>query len=182
MNFKRVALGCFVSAAMATFGSIAPATATTYTYAGSWQVDDGPFWTISPPNGPLAYTGQEAAAHLFGGSASHYVVSTVDNDPAHINFSAWYSIIGYAGGHMLADDYSNKYLGLYYGPTSDYPSQSPLAAASAYIDDNAGGSTFTNYAFLASGVPEPATWAMLLIGFGGIGFVLRRQRASAKLA
>lgn len=26
------------------------------------------------------------------------------------------------------------------------------------------------------GVPEPASWAMLLIGFGAMGFVLRRQR------
>ena len=26
-------------------------------------------------------------------------------------------------------------------------------------------------------VPEPATWAMMLIGFGGIGFQMRRRRA-----
>ncbi|HEX5261997.1 MAG TPA: PEPxxWA-CTERM sorting domain-containing protein [Phenylobacterium sp.] len=29
------------------------------------------------------------------------------------------------------------------------------------------------------GVPEPATWAMMLIGFGGLGAVLRRRRALA---
>lgn len=187
MNFKRVALGCLVSAAMAAFGSIAPANATTYTYAGSWQVDQGPFWSDTPPNGPLAYTGREAAAHLFGGAASHYVISTVDNDPAHINFLAWYSVIGYGGnqnngGSILADNYFSKYLDLYYGPTSGYPNQSPLAAASAYIDDNAEGSVFTNFAFVTSGVPEPATWAMLLIGFGGIGFALRRRHGRASLA
>jgi hypothetical protein len=27
-----------------------------------------------------------------------------------------------------------------------------------------------------SGVPEPATWALFIIGFGGIGAMLRRQR------
>lgn len=27
-----------------------------------------------------------------------------------------------------------------------------------------------------SGVPEPATWAMMLLGFGGIGFAIRRGR------
>ena len=27
-----------------------------------------------------------------------------------------------------------------------------------------------------SGVPEPATWAMMLLGFGGIGFAVRRKR------
>jgi len=28
-----------------------------------------------------------------------------------------------------------------------------------------------------SGVPEPATWALLLLGFGGAGFALRRRRS-----
>ena len=26
------------------------------------------------------------------------------------------------------------------------------------------------------GVPEPGTWAMMLLGFGGIGFAMRRGR------
>lgn len=30
------------------------------------------------------------------------------------------------------------------------------------------------------GVPEPATWAMLVIGIGGVGFVLRRSRRLAR--
>jgi len=30
-----------------------------------------------------------------------------------------------------------------------------------------------------SGTPEPATWAMMLLGFGGLGAVLRRRRAMA---
>jgi hypothetical protein len=29
---------------------------------------------------------------------------------------------------------------------------------------------------VAGAVPEPATWVMMLLGFGGIGFALRRQR------
>ena len=32
-----------------------------------------------------------------------------------------------------------------------------------------------------TGVPEPSTWAMMLIGFGAIGFGMRRQRRSAAL-
>jgi hypothetical protein len=27
-----------------------------------------------------------------------------------------------------------------------------------------------------TGVPEPATWAMMLLGFGGIGMAMRRSR------
>lgn len=34
----------------------------------------------------------------------------------------------------------------------------------------------------APGVPEPASWAMMLVGFGSIGAVLRRRRTSAPVA
>ena len=41
-----------------------------------------------------------------------------------------------------------------------------------------GGTLSGNASFYAAapGVPEPATWAMMLIGFGGIGFAMRRRR------
>jgi hypothetical protein len=32
------------------------------------------------------------------------------------------------------------------------------------------------------GVPEPATWAMMLIGFGGLGAMIRRRRATTATA
>jgi hypothetical protein len=33
--------------------------------------------------------------------------------------------------------------------------------------------------FVVTGVPEPATWALMLLGFGGIGFAMRRSRKPA---
>ena len=49
----------------------------------------------------------------------------------------------------------------------------------------AGGHSLTAYAQIGSGapaVPEPATWAMMLIGFGGIGFAMRARRRQPTLA
>ena len=40
------------------------------------------------------------------------------------------------------------------------------------VDDLAG------TASLAGGVPEPATWAMMVLGFAGLGAVIRRRRAA----
>lgn len=47
------------------------------------------------------------------------------------------------------------------------------------IDFTAGSNTLSSFAQFGTGVPavpEPATWAMMLIGFGGVGFQMRRQR------
>ncbi len=50
------------------------------------------------------------------------------------------------------------------------------------VGTNAGGThTLTYFVQLGSGVPEPATWAMMLLGFGGIGASMRRQRRPVKL-
>lgn len=48
------------------------------------------------------------------------------------------------------------------------------------IDLSAGGNTVTSFAQIGEGavaaVPEPATWAMMLIAFGAIGFSMRSRR------
>jgi len=48
-----------------------------------------------------------------------------------------------------------------------------------------GGQSVSAYAQIGTGapaVPEPATWAMMLIGFGGIGFAMRKGRRQPGLA
>lgn len=36
--------------------------------------------------------------------------------------------------------------------------------------------------YIIAAVPEPATWGLMLLGFAGIGFAMRRQRGKAVLA
>ena len=50
-----------------------------------------------------------------------------------------------------------------------------------YVPDNAGGVALDISSAVAA-VPEPATWAMFLTGFGAIGALARRRRPSAVLA
>ena len=38
------------------------------------------------------------------------------------------------------------------------------------------------FSTLGGGVPEPASWALMLVGFGGLGMAMRRRRAVALAA
>jgi hypothetical protein len=76
------------------------------------------------------------------------------------------------GGFVLDYSYGSAWAGTTgtYGfnlPTSFFEMTGPLTNQRFVFDANGN---------LASGVPEPATWAMMLLGFGLAGFALRRQR------
>ena len=173
---------CLVVLVLAVALPFASASSAALMYVGYWDVADpnAPIWSETPPDGPLAYTGQEAAALLFGGSASDYSISTVDDTVANINNMAWYDIIGY-GGSIFAENYSNKYLGQYYGPTSGFGSDINNAA-SAFVRDNLTQGVERNYAFKDDGVnvPEPSVWSLLLASLGGFVWARRRSQATAR--
>lgn len=167
-------------AGAALFVGLSFAQAATYTFVGQWNVYDpaAPEWSdpaFASTNGPLAYTAQEAAALLFGGSASDYVISTVNDNPLNIDFKAWYAVIGYNTGVKFAQDYSNKYEGLYYGPTDSFTPLNVNNSASAFVRDYliAG----NNYAFRVTPVPEPETYGLMMAGLGLVW--LRRRKANA---
>ncbi len=137
------------------------------TFIGTYQVDDGLWWTHNPD----VYSGVEAAAHIFGGLASDYRIST---NAQFITDTAWYSIIGIAGGHEFADDYRVDLLEDGYGGAH----WTRHADISAYVGDNARGLSYTNYVFLsnAAAVAEPGTLALFGLGIFGLGVVRRRKQ------
>ncbi|GAA3996073.1 hypothetical protein GCM10022211_00990 [Sphingomonas humi] len=45
---------------------------------------------------------------------------------------------------------------------------------------SAQGNQLQTFSAAAGAVPEPGTWALMLVGFGAIGFSMRRRRATAR--
>lgn len=182
---KKTAL--IALAATATIGAASQASAADI-LIGSYWVGGGVDWTTNPP----VYTAQEAAALLFGGVASDYDISISDSvvtftawedgwgDTSHLK-TDWYQSTGSSAGTPVAQNYS-----LTLGSGYNDPFGGP--AFSAYVSDHE--SAFTtasspdasiNYVFLhvSSAVPEPASWALMLGGFGLVGGALRRTRRLA---
>jgi len=175
-----------VAAAALTL-SVSAADAATYTYVGSWSLgSDGTVWTDNPE----VFTGQQAAAFLFGGVASDYAISTAGSDAGLINFSAWLDGWGdsftYAeSGTPAAQNYSFDSTGQGYNGCSIALTDCFQSAYSALVLDHFYGyggrpnnDTFINYAFKVAAVPLPAALPLLLVALGGLGFAARRRKAA----
>ena len=145
----------------------------TYTYVGSFDGLNGPYYGTNPP----CYTGQEAAALLFGGNPSDYVTSTNPSttDPNTITFTAWMVTWGISGWAEYAQDYKVDVLPVGYDDPSGVGT-----ATSAYVWDNPPppGSSIT-YVWRAAQQSIPiSNWAIIL-GVLLIGtFIVVRYRTS----
>jgi PEP-CTERM motif len=67
------------------------------------------------------------------------------------------------------------------GPCTSGPSCSFLSLSSndrQFVWHGVDGTTFTS---AVSAVPEPSTWAMMLLGFAGVGFMAYRRKSKPAL-
>ena len=95
------------------------------------------------------------------------------------DLTALNNLLAGAGGQVL--------LGLHWGNVpgdagnvSAFYLWDNAALGSIHLTDTQGYSNAVLYRSTGS-VPEPATWAMMLLGFGGIGMAMRRRRPHAAL-
>jgi hypothetical protein len=79
-------------------------------------------------------------------------------------------------GHIVLEPLIGDHLPVAHPDISDLRH----GASSSFQPDNAGGVAL-NITPLSAGVPEPATWAMALLGFAGFGLATRRARLRSSI-
>jgi hypothetical protein len=153
-------------------GTSAIASATPI-FAGQWNLYSASYWMTEAPK---TLTGQEAAALLFGGSPSDYLISTMGKNTADINGLAWYDFWGFGGRiGQYAQDYKYDMTGDgFYNEWND---------SSAMVRDHPYTGTdpypYVNYAFRLqkdADVPEPFTVGLMGAGMLGLALARRRKR------
>ncbi|MEO7716913.1 MAG: PEP-CTERM sorting domain-containing protein [Capsulimonas sp.] len=164
----------------------APSAHAAYVFVGSWDLGtvgggyDNPGNPYIWSNNSQVFTGQEAAAALFGGNASDYAISTVDADAAHINHLTF--VDGWGDTQYLYNPASETFSVDMGAPGYSDPG-GVGSSYSALVTDHApfeGSGSFVNYAFRnVSAVPEPSTNAVMMLGgLTVLGMVFLRRRSA----
>ena len=114
--------------------------AASYEYVGFFHVGDGPRWTDNPDT----YTGQEAAALIFGGDPSDFAISTVSDNPDEIDFLAY--LDGWGDTQYLSDPQPQDW-DLDLGDPGYAEPGGMGSSYSAYVDDHSCPTSCINYVF-----------------------------------
>jgi PEP-CTERM motif len=186
-----------------TIDSITPGTDP---YAGPAPTYDFDTNTPTTNNGAVVTGSSSSHAQPFGSTGNYYSVGPDDSTPGTIDLSGfgdigsisliWGSVDSYntlefldAANNVLATFSGNDIFNPANGNQTD-PNTNPVVT---FMLDGSSVSDFTTLRLTSDinafeidniavrGVPEPATWAMMLLGFGAVGFALRRRRTADKV-
>lgn len=105
----------------------------------------------------ITYTGANSGAYSGGGAGPNNFILFLDNGSRYFNFSFLSPLVEGTQAINVASSYDCNNCGTFRRVTAG--SVSSVAA-----------------------VPEPATWAMMLLGFGAIGASMRRRRRVTAIA
>lgn len=183
--------------AAVTLSSVTPGTAP---YAGPTPTFD--FESPAPVSG-LVTTGSvdTIRAQPFGSTGNYWTVGPADGSPGVMNLAAfgdifnisfiWGSVDEYNsidfldGDNVIATFSGSDIFNPANGSQTD-PNLNPVVrfdvtgehvASLTSLRLRSTNNAFETDNFAINAVPEPATWAMMLLGFGAIGFGMRRRRS-----
>jgi hypothetical protein len=161
-----------------------PALATTYSGTGAWSLftPDSP-WSPSDPIIWSFTTGAQTAPDQF--EVTDFSMQVGNEawtlaDFEGLNSSAPYAIILPTGLEILFTGVNSSNTALYTGLLIVQGPSSPwLSTTFGVFNPGLGFSGGISALGRLATVPEPASWAMLIAGFGLIGTAARRQRLAA---
>ncbi|HEV2362725.1 MAG TPA: PEPxxWA-CTERM sorting domain-containing protein [Caulobacteraceae bacterium] len=133
----------------------------------------------APTTIPLAETLSVVPTNL--GSGNPLEGFYVANYPIDIQKAAASDFLAYKGDAIVTSEFgSNSPLWLltYNGNTANTFTVSQIGTLPGQSEDG----IFVTAQRIHGGVPEPATWALMLVGFGGLGTMLRRRSRDALAA
>ena len=192
-----------VASAAITLGPVTPGTNP---YSGPAPTYD--FESPAPVSGGAITTGSldGIRAQPFGSTGNYWTVGPSDGSPGIMDLSSigdifnisflWGSVDTYntiqflgAGGVVLASFTGSDIFNPANGSQTD-PNLNPLVrfdltgsdvSALTQLRLSSTSNAFETDNFTINAVPEPATWALMMLGFGAIGFGMRRRRSVGKL-
>jgi hypothetical protein len=157
----RVSFKLLATTAILTFMASSASAATDLKFVLTG--DYGATWTLPASPVPSAWSIAAFRVSAVGGTWGGTIAVR------NLLFSA-------KGGGMLIDgspfDFASQGQGLFTGPTSAPDFRTGTFNLTRLSPNQAGNGTLT----ISNAIPEPATWAMLIAGFGLVGMAARRRR------
>lgn len=189
--------------AAVTLSTVTPGTDP---YSGPTPTYD--FETTAPVSGGLVTTGSASGirAQPFGSTGNYWTVGPSDGSPGILDLSSiadifnvsflWGSVDAYnlvefldMDGNVIASFTGSDIFNPANGNQTD-PNLNPVVRFDITGNDvstlkslrfSSTSNAFETDNFTINAVPEPATWALMLLGFGAIGFGMRRRRGMGAL-
>lgn len=183
MKLKNLMAGAAMAIAAGMAAAAAHATAYTWTFADATYSGSGTLDT--DPTNTFAISG---SGMMTGPSLNDTLTLVPNPTPGSVSLSSdgqWNfdNAIPVDNNGLLFSGVTNLFYNLFANGGGGSLGIS-FADGTIYNQDNSIIGTLTVTAVTPPGVPEPGTWAVMLLGFGGMGAVLRsrrRQLAAAKI-
>lgn len=182
---KKLALA---AAGLASVAMATPAQAATVIYTSSTAVGlierngiySGAFEAsvVSDAQFDPAFTANFTFTTPFNGTAAASAISIALNAASNLNFTS-IAINGMTG------NVNNGTIDQAFITSMLVPGGLNTLSISGLLNPPSGDGNASfggNVNFAATAVPEPATWALFILGFGGLGYAMRRRNAKVTVA